>query len=183
MALRQSRFKAETDTPNEEGDSAELSLLDQIKRGVRLKPVQSRRLGRQKSRGEGDRRGRGSNHDDVEDQDEEEGEDQRQERDDKESSVSAILFRVLKERYLAVQQTDDDDSELSSIESSGPGRDTNPVDDLLLVRYSHHQQANCCVLYGPIESSRRGLLERFAELEQANEINTRGLINDLTVRL
>jgi hypothetical protein len=189
MALRQSQARAVDEDrvgdSGQGGDSngdeqtSELCLFDQIRRGVRLRPVESvarRRAGadRRTSMGDGDDCDeRRATADDAADN----------------ATLSAILFRVLRQRYLAVQQTDDDDSELSSIESYGDGEShmLHSSDKLFLVdhRRAAGKRANCCVLYGPLEGQGcGGLLEQFAGLKLGNELGaTPGLINDLIVRL
>lgn len=82
----------ENTTTDEDDELEELSLLQQIKRGVRLRPISetSSRDKQRRSKIEAEQ----------------------------DSSLSAMLIRVLRQRYLAIQQTDDEHSELSSIDAS-----------------------------------------------------------------
>lgn len=168
----------------------QLDWLQQIRRGVKLKPTRmSRRRARRRpgdklTRATGGLVGRQSLSDTL---DPTSSGDEHQD----DTKISAILFRVLRKRYLAVQQTDDDDSELSSIDGD-VDRDhgvsfyhTDNDDELFLVGYNN--KVGCCSICEPIGAHERGLLERFANLDLKNENlgddSKRALINDLTVRL
>lgn len=76
---------------SEEEEEGELSLLEQIKRGVKLRPVSSRGPRKQLLR-----------------------------LTETEETLSSLLVRVLKQRHEAMQQTDDEDSDSSSISVDEP---------------------------------------------------------------
>lgn len=91
-------------------EEEELTLLEQIKRGVKLRPVVRRYDTNSRPL-----RTRRKNED----------QDQTDRDNDQDESISNILIEVLRRRYLAIQHSDDDDhvgdeeSEMSSIESGG----------------------------------------------------------------